>query len=177
MSWWWWWWNRKHLVSDYIKTYEKLKSVNPKIKFSSDFIIAYPGEDENDFKDTLKLINEIKFISSYSFIYSPRPGTVASELPIIDKKKSFERLEIIQQKLFDDQIKINKSLEKTIINVLVENRMDDKSKLFGRSEYMTSVLFSGSDDLIGKIVKVKILNSNQNTLFGKFVDQSDMRVA
>ena len=62
---------------------------------------------------------------------------------------------------------MNKSLENSIINVLVENRNDDKSKLFGKSEYMTSVLFNGSDDLIGKIVKVKIQNSNQNTLFGE----------
>ena len=72
--------NRKHLVSDYIKTYEKLKSINPKIKFSSDFIIAYPGEEEEDFNATLELIRNIKFINSFSFIFSPRPGTVASKL-------------------------------------------------------------------------------------------------
>jgi tRNA-2-methylthio-N6-dimethylallyladenosine synthase len=72
---------------------------------------------------------------------------------------------------------MNKSLENTKINVLVENRMEDKSKLFGRSEYMTSVLFSGNDELIGKIVKVKILNSNKNTLFGELVGQIDKKVA
>ena len=72
---------------------------------------------------------------------------------------------------------MNKSLENKIIDVLVENRTDDKTKLFARSEYMTSVLFNGSDNLIGKIVKVKIQNSNQNTLFGETVDQSNQRVA
>ena len=87
------------------------------------------------------------------------------------------RLEIVQQKLFDNQIKMNKSLENTILDVLVENRNDDKSKLFGKSEYMTSVLFNGSDDLIGKIVKVKIKKSNRSTLFGELINQSNQKVA
>ncbi len=169
--------NRKHTIKKYLEIFNKLKKINPEIEFSSDFIIAYPGEDENDFKDTLKLIDEVKFVSSFSFIYSPRPGTVASKLPTMNSKKSLERLEVIQKKLFDNQIKVNKSFENKIINVLVENRMEDKSKLFGRSEYMTSVLFSGSNDLIGKIVQIKIQNSNQNTLFGKVVNQSNIKVA
>tara|TARA_A100001011_G_C14282287_1_gene832134 strand:- start:723 stop:2051 length:1329 start_codon:yes stop_codon:yes gene_type:complete len=169
--------NRKHTIKTYLEIVHKLKNISSKIEVSSDFIIAYPGEDENDFKDTIKLIDEIKFINSFSFIFSPRPGTIASDLPVIDKKKSHERLEIVQQKLFENQIKINKSLENRTINVLVENRMEDKSKLFGRSEYMTSVLFSGSNDLIGKVVKVKIQNSNQNTLFGEVQTQSNQKVA
>jgi len=98
-------------------------------------------------------------------------------LPIINKRDSLERLEIVQEKLFNIQIKTNKLLENTTQNILVENRMDDKSKLFGRSEHMTSVLFSGSDELIGKIVKVKILSSNRNNLFGETVDQSNQKVA
>ena len=170
-------WKSETRHSKYLKIYSKLKKINPDIEFSSDFIIAYPGEDENDFKDTLNLIDEVKFINSYSFLFSPRPGTVASDLPIVDKKKSIDRLEIIQQKLFNNQRVMNKSLENTIINVLVENRTEDKSKLFSRSEYMTSVLFSGSDNLIGKIVKVKIQSSNQNTLFGVAIDQSNQKVA
>ncbi len=169
--------NRKHTIKSYIKIFNKLKKINQRIEFSSDFIIAYPGEDEKDFKDTLNLIEEIRFINSFSFVFSPRPGTLASNLPIIDRKKSLERLEIIQKKLFRNQIQKNKSLENTIINVLVENRMNDKTKLFGRSEYMTSVLFEGSDNLIGKIVSVKIKNSNKNTLFGEVINQSNQKVA
>ena len=88
-----------------------------------------------------------------------------------------ERLEIVQQKLFNNQISINKKIEDTTIKVLVENRTDDKSKLFARSEYMTSVLFSGTDDLIGRSVKVKIQDSNQSTLFGQVIDQSNQKVA
>ena len=169
--------NRKHTIKEYLEIFNKLKKINPDIKFSSDFIIAYPGEKEIDFKRTLSLINEVKFINSFSFIFSPRPGTVASVLPLIDKKKSLMRLDIVQQKLFENQIKMNKSLENSTIDVLVENRNDDKSKLFGKSEYMTSVLFNGSDDLIGKIVKVKIKNSNQSTLFGELINKSNQKVA
>ena len=169
--------NRKHTIKDYLEIFYRLKKINSNIKFSSDFIIAYPGEDEKDFKATLNLIDEIEFINSFSFIFSPRPGTVASNLSEIDKKISHERLEIVQQKLFHNQIKNNKLNEGKIVNVLVENRTDDKSKLFGRSEYMTSVLFSGSDNLIGKVVKVKIKNSNRNTLFGEAIEQLSQKVA
>ena len=96
----------------------------------------------------------------------------------MDKKDSLKRLEIVQETYYlNNQTKMNKSLENTTQNVLVENRTDDKTKLFGRSEYMTSVLFNGSDDLIGKIVKVKILTSNRNTLFGEVVDQPETKVA
>ena len=169
--------NRKHNIKTYLKTINKLKKINSEIQFSSDFIIAYPGENEDDFKNTLKLIEELKFINSFSFIFSPRPGTIASDLPTMDKKYSLKRLEIVQKMLFKNQIIMNKSLENKIQKVLVENRTDDKTKLFGKSEYMTSVLFNGSDDLIGKIVEVKILSSNRNTLYGKVVDQSKQKVA
>ena len=169
--------NRKHTIKKYLEVFNKLKKINPNVQFSSDFIIAYPGENESDFKDTLKLIEEVKFINSFSFIFSPRPGTVASNLPTMEKKDSLKRLEIVQELLSKNQSKMNKLLENTTQNVLVENRTDDKTKLFGRSEYMTSVLFNGSDDLIGKIVKVKILTSNRSTLFGEVINQSEKKVA
>ena len=169
--------NRKHLVSDYIKIYEKLKSINPKIEFSSDFIIGYPGESEEDFEATYKLIRNIKFINSFSFIFSPRPGTSASKLKLIDKRISLTRLEKVQNQLFENQIKMNKSLEKKEIDVLVENRINESKKFFGRSEYMTSVIFDGNDQDVGNIIKVKIDKSNQNTLFGESLDNLEKRVA
>ena len=136
--------NRKHTVKEYLKTYEKLKKINPLVEFSSDFIIAYPGEEEKDFIETLNLIKEVKFINSYSFIFSPRPGTVAEDLQTIDKKISLRRLEKVQKTLFDNQIEKNKSLENKVINVLSENQTKDKTKIFGRSEYMTPVIFEGN---------------------------------
>ena len=169
--------NRKHQVKDYLNIYKKLKEINPVVRFSSDFIIGYPGEDEKDFNNTLDLIKKIEFINSYSFVFSPRPGTVASKLQLIDNKISFNRLKIIQQKLFDHQIKMNKSLENEVINVLVENKMQKSTKFFGRSQYMTPVIFNGNKEDIGKIVKVKINNSNRNTLFGDIIIKSKLKVA
>ena len=169
--------NRKHNIKTYLDIFKKLKMINSNIEFSSDFIIAYPGESEQDFQDTLKLIEEIRFINSFSFIYSPRPGTVASELKTLDKIQSLFRLQTIQKALFKNQMEKNKSLENQIISVLVEGWNDDNTKLFGRSEHMTSVLFEGYDNLIGKVVKVKILRSNQNTLFGTAIDLNNQKVA
>jgi tRNA-2-methylthio-N6-dimethylallyladenosine synthase len=169
--------NRKHTVEEYLEIYEKLKNINPDIEFSSDFIIGYPEENEDDFKSTMKLVEKIKFTSSYSFIFSPRPGTVAADLDLIDKNKSIKRLEIIQKKLFDNQIIKNKSLENKVVNVLVENQMKDGIKLFGRTEYMTSVIFEGDLENIGKIVPIQITSSNQNSLFGEIKKNYKQKVA
>ena len=169
--------NRKHTISEYHKIFDKLKDINPNIEFSSDFIIGYPGEEEEDFQATFELINKIKFINSFSFIFSPRPGTVAENLELIEKKISIERLEKIQNILFENQIRMNKSLEGKVIDVLVENLTEDKNKAFGRSEYMTSVIFNGKKNDIGKIVQVKIKDSNRNTLFGEIIANSDQKVA
>ena len=169
--------NRKHTISEYHKIFDKLKNINPIIEFSSDFIIGYPEEDEKDFKATLELIKKIKFINSFSFIFSPRPGTVAADLKLIEKKISMKRLEIIQNQLYDNQISMNKSLESKTINVLVENLTDDKTQAFGKSEYMTSVIFNGKKEDIGKIVSVKINRSNRSTLFGELINHSNKKVA
>ena len=159
--------NRKHTISEYYEIYNRLKEINSDIQFSSDFIIGYPGEEDEDFNSTFELIQKIKFINSYSFIFSPRPGTVAADLKLIDKKISMERLEKIQSRLYDNQMHMNKSFEGKTIDVLVENLTDDKSQVFGRSKYMTSVIFNGKKDDIGKIVPVKIIRSNRSTLFGE----------
>ena len=122
--------NRKHTIEKYLTTFYKLQEINSKIKFSSDFIVAYPGENNGDFEDTCNLIKKLKFINSYSFIFSPRPGTVAENLNLIDKKIATERLEKIQDILFENQIQMNKSLENSVINVLVENLTDEKNVIF-----------------------------------------------
>ena len=169
--------NRKHTIEEYLIIYEKLKKIKSNVEFSSDFIIGYPGESDNDFKNTIELIEKVRFINSYSFIFSPRPGTVAADLKLVDKKKSKERLETIQKILFKIQIKKNRSLEGKIINVLVENKMKDGIKLFGRTEYMTSVIFDGNNDCIGKVVQIEIISSNQNSLFGKLKEGYKKKVA
>ncbi len=169
--------NRKHTVEQYIDVYKKLKKINSNIEISSDFIISYPGETEEDFLETLNLIDKIKFINSYSFIFSPRPGTVASKLEPINKDISQERLKTIQKKLFDIQKSKNKSFENKIIDVLVENKLKDQNKFFGRNKYMSSVIFDASQKNIGKITKVKIESSNQNNLFGKILNSTKEKAA
>ena len=129
--------NRKHTVDDYLKIYEKLKKINNEIEFSSDFIIGYPGETDKDFKETLDLLKKIKFINSFSFIFSPRPGTKASQLDIIDENIAKERLTLIQTKLFNNQKEMNKSMENDIIDVLVENKLEKQNKFFGRNKYIS----------------------------------------
>ena len=169
--------NRKHKVEEYIATFNYLKDINDKIEFSSDFIIGYPGEEKEDFENTIKLIDKIKFINSFSFIFSARPGTTASKLKPIDEKISKERLKIIQEKLFGYQKFKNKSLENKYIDVLVENEIQGQNKLFGRNEYMNSVIFEGSRNLIGKIVQIKVTKTNQNTLFGVLSQKKNFKAA
>ena len=94
-----------------------------------------------------------------------------------DEKISKERLKTIQRHLFNYQINKNKSFENKLVDVLVENTIKGQTNLFGRNQYMNSVIFEGEENSVGKIVKVKILNSNQNTLFGKISKTKDMRAA
>ena len=169
--------NRKHTIEDYLLIYKKLKKINENIEFSSDFIIGYPGESNKDFENTLKLVNKINFINSYSFVFSPRPGTVAENLELIKKDISNKRLSIIQNILFNNQIARNKSFENKIVNVLVENQMKDKTKFFGRTEFMTPVIFKGEMKNIGNIVQVKVDTSNQNSLFGTMIIKQNKKVA
>ena len=168
--------NRKHTVEEYLNVYEKLKKINNLIEFSSDFIVSYPGETEQDFNNTIELVKKIKFINSFSFIFSPRPGTKAASLNLIDMEISKERLVKIQKYLFSHQLEMNKSLINQTIEVLVENKMKEQNKLFGRNKYLNSVIFKGDEKDIGKTIKVKIENCNQNSLFGK-IENNNMKAA
>ena len=167
--------NRKHKVDDYLNVYYKIKKINPDVEFSSDFIIGYPGETEKDFLDTLELLEKIRFVNSFSFIFSPRPGTTAANLEMVDSAIAKKRLIKIQEKLFNNQIELNKSMENQKIEVLIENKLSSQNKLFGRNKYLSSVIFKGDESLIGTLVDVKITSSNQNTLFGEI--ETNMKAA
>jgi tRNA-2-methylthio-N6-dimethylallyladenosine synthase len=160
--------NRKHDVGYYLEIIQKLKSKNKLIKFSSDFIIAYPGEKDKDFNETVNLMKKIKFINSYSFTFSPRPGTPAAEMILINPNVAKKRLAEFQK--ISNEIKINyrKNLVNTKVKVLFENKLKNEKKYFGRDEHYNSVVVSSDIDLIGKIADIKIETFNHNTLFGKF---------
>ncbi len=161
--------NRKHNIEDYLKIINKLRKQNPEIEFSSDFIIGYPGETEEDFNETIALMKKVEFINSYSFVYSPRPGTPAANLKEIDKELAKERLKIFQE--ISNQINKNKKkkLLKKEVEVLFENKMKNQNKYFGRDKYLNSVVVDSDDDLRGKFFKVKIDDFNHSTLFGKIL--------
>jgi tRNA-2-methylthio-N6-dimethylallyladenosine synthase len=159
--------NRKHNINDYLNTIKKLKDKNPSIKFSSDFIIGYPGETEEDFKLTLALLDEIDFINSYSFIFSPRPGTPASKLKNIDEKITKKRLISFQKKSEEIIKNYRQELLNKKVEVLFENSINKDGKYFGRDKHANAVMAQSSQDLTGKIFDVKITNFNQNTLFGE----------
>ena len=169
--------NRNHKVERYSEIYKLIKQKNHNVEFSSDFIVGYPGETDCDFNDTIKLVKKIKFINSYSFIYSPRPGTPASKFKQIDKEIAKERLINLQSILEDHQIKKNESLIGSSIEVLVENKLKSQNKYFGRNIFLNSVIFDGEEKFIGKLVNVKIEKINRNTLFGKIDETKDMKAA
>ena len=168
--------NRKHNIEDYISIISSLKKVKPNIKFSSDFIIGYPGETEKDFEETIKLMKDIEFINSYSFIFSPRAGTPSSKLELIDKEIAKKRLSKFQE--ISDLIKTNyrKSLLNKCAEVLFENRLKNQDRYFGRDEYSNSVIVDSKTNLVGRTLNVKILNFNNNTLFGE-INKKDKNIA
>ena len=163
--------NRKHTVEYYFDLIDKFKKINPSIKFSSDFIIGYPGETEKDFNDTLKLIKKVEFINTYSFIYSPRPGTPAAKMKNIDSLILKERLVKFQKLATEIKIKYKKSLLRKKCEILFENRIGSGDRFFGRDEYFNSVIVKSKENLKGMLKKVIITGGNQNTLFGEVLSK------
>lgn len=161
---------RGHTILEYKEKLRKLKKIRPDISFSSDFIIGFPGETEADFKQTINLIDEMGFDKSFSFIYSPRPGTPAADLKdgvSLEIKK--ERLKKIQALLLKSEQKISEKMLGSIQEVLVENRTKKSKNLFSRTPNNKSVYFEGGDELIGQLVKVKITQSLNNALLAKLI--------
>ena len=167
--------NRKHVIEEYLEIINKLKNMNSEIQFSSDFIIGYPGETNEDFGQTLELMKRVRFINSYSFIFSARPGTPAFNLTRINQKKAKERL-IIFQNLADE---VKNEYRKNLINksstVLFENKIKNHNKYFGRDEFFNSVIVESKENLIGKVKSIKILSGNKNTLFGEVISNLEKK--
>ncbi len=167
--------NRKHTVEDYLKLIHKLKKINSKIKFSSDFIIGYPGETENDFFNTIKLLKEVEYINTFSFIFSPRPGTPAAKKKPILAEAAKERLIFFQKTAGEIKMKYRRSLLNEKSLVLFENKVKNKFEYFGRDEFANSVVVKTRDNLKGCIEKVKILDGNNKTLFGEVTQNNNAK--
>ena len=169
--------NRKHNTEEYNEIIANLKKAKPNIKFSSDFIIGYPGETEGDFEQTIELIEKTEFINSYSFIYSARPGTPASELTNVETEISKRRLIKLQNILEKINIKSKKSFLNKFTEVLFENKMKDQSKYFGRDKFLNSIVVESKKDLTGQLLKIKINNYNHNSLFGEIISNENRNYA
>ena len=158
--------NRKYTSDQYLTIVSKLRKIYSNFEFSSDFIVGYPGEQKEDFEQTLEFIKKVKFINSYSFIYNKRPGTPAAEKEPINLTTQKERLIILQKLLEKIQIQKNKNYLNKTKKILVENKMKNSNKFFGRTVELTPVIFDNNLDQIGKIINVEINNYNRNSLFG-----------
>jgi len=161
---------RGHTVIEYKSKIRKLREIRPNISLSSDFIIGFPGETEEDFNNTMMLIEEVGFDKSFSFIYSKRPGTIAASLPDdVDQTVKKQRLGVIQDKLNENTEKISRLMIGSIQKVLVEGHSKKGSTLSGRTENMRTTHFQGNEDLIGQIVSVKITEGFANSLQGELI--------
>ncbi len=166
---------RGHTAEQYKDIIRRLKLVRPDISISSDFIIGFPGETDEDFNDTMKLIDEVGFDHSFSFIYSARPGTPAADMiddtTVLIKK---HRLSILQDVIAGNTAAINQSMVGTVQRILVEGESrKSETQLAGRTENNRVVNFTGDKKLIGCFVDVRITEARSNSLQGEFVGISE----
>ena len=159
--------NRKYSVENYLKIIDKLKSVRKDMAFSSDFIVGFPGETKQAFKNTLKLIDEVKYCQAYSFKYSRRPGTPGSILRSqVSEEIKTERLAELQMVLNEQQLTFNKKFIGKKLDILLERRGKRDNQLVGKSPYMQAVHILTKDSKIGDIVKTHIVKADKNSLTG-----------
>ena len=159
--------NRKHTREDYFTIIDKLKIARPDIVLSSDFIVGFPGETDEDFADTLDLVKRIKFGQCFSFKYSPRPGTPAAAMAQVPENIQTKRLAILQKELFKQQLEFNESCVGKIMPVLFEKNGKFDGHIGGKTPYMQSAYVTDADkSLIGKIMNIKITQGSAISVTG-----------
>ncbi|MFN3890052.1 MAG: tRNA (N6-isopentenyl adenosine(37)-C2)-methylthiotransferase MiaB [Beijerinckiaceae bacterium] len=159
--------NRKHTAEAYLRLVERIRKARPDIAFSSDFIVGFPGETDADFQATMRLISEVRFASAYSFKYSPRPGTPASELGAqLPEDVKSSRLAQLQQLLDAQRRAFDTSVVGSRLPVLFEKPGRHPGQYVGKSPYLQAVYVDGPDDLIGSIADVNVVEAMPNSLRG-----------
>ena len=159
--------NRKHNVKKYYKIIDKLKSWRPDIALSSDFIVGFPEETNEDFDQTMKFVNNVNFAIAYSFMFSSRPGTPASKFKKVDLSIKKARLSALQSLLKEQQKNYNKSFVNNALEILFDRKGRHKNQYIGRSIYNQSVFVNSESSLIGKKLNVKIVRSTDFALEGE----------
>ncbi len=163
--------NRKHTADLYREIIERLRKVRPDIAFSSDFIIGFPGETDQDFEDMMQLARDTVFASCYSFKYSARPGTPAAAMQaaLVPEHIANERLQTFQALINEQQTAFNKSCEGKTLPILFDRKGKKEGQISGRSPYSQSVYVEGNERLIGNIIDVKITGAYDKSLSGEIV--------
>ncbi len=160
--------NRRHTRAEYLDVIARLRTARPDIAFTSDFIVGFPGETEEDFSDTLRIVEEVGFAGAFSFKYSPRPGTPAADRgdQIANGVKA-ERLARLQDRIDHHQRAFNRSCTGRRLEVLFEKPGRISGQLVGRSQYLQPVQVMAPTSLIGQIATVRITDAGPNSLFGE----------
>ena len=162
--------NRKHTREEYFTIIDKLRVARPDIVMSSDFIIGFPGESDEDFADTLDLVKKVGYGQCFSFKYSPRPGTPAASMEQVPEAIKVERLDILQKELSKQQLLFNESCVGKVMPVLFEKPGKFDAHIVGKTPYMQSAYIDNADkSLIGKIVNVKINNGSAISVSGEVI--------
>ena len=162
--------NRGHTREHYLDIVRRVREARPDIAMSSDFIVGFPGESDKDFEDTMDLVKEVNYALTYSFKYSKRPGTPASEMfGQVDPAVADERLQALQALHKQQQREFNASKIGQVLPVLVTENGRNPGQMKGRSPYMQGVFFEGSESLAGQIVDLKIIGATLNSLEGELI--------
>jgi tRNA-2-methylthio-N6-dimethylallyladenosine synthase len=159
--------NRRHTRADYLEVIARLRAARPDIAFTSDFIVGFPGETEADFRDTLRIVDEVGYAGAFSFKYSPRPGTPAADRnDQVDEEMKAERLARLQDCIDRRQAAFNGNCAGRSFDVLFEKAGRLPGQVVGRSPYLQPVQVMGPSSLIGDIARVRITGAGSNSLFG-----------
>ena len=167
--------NRRYTAEEYLEKVARVRSVCPEIGLTTDMIVGFPGETEEQFEDTLRLTEKVRYDAAYTFIYSPREGTVAARMedftPMEEKTQRIERLIALQQSITSDVLASQIGRTEKVLVEAVSTRSD--STIGGKTPRGHMVNFTGSESLIGKIVSVKITESSKNTLKGVLTEEQE----
>ena len=160
--------NRRHTAQEYLALIRRIREARPDIALSGDFIVGFPGETEEDFADTMRLIEEIGYAQAFSFKYSTRPGTPGAELEDqVDEAVKTERLERLQALLFSQQIAFNRSRIGMEFDILIEKPGRQAGQMIGRSPWLQSVNIEADPSETGALVRVRIVDAGNNSLFAE----------
>jgi tRNA-2-methylthio-N6-dimethylallyladenosine synthase len=167
--------NRKHSADDYRRVIDRFRAARQDIAFSSDFIVGFPGESEEDFRATLALVGQIGYAAAYSFKYSPRPGTPAAEMrEMVSAQEMDDRLERLQELIDSQQSAFNKAMIGSTVDVLFERPARNPGQIVGRTAYLQPAHVLSSADIIGQVVPVKIASLERYSLLGELVQSGAM---